>query len=204
MASQVDICNLALSHLGEGGTVTAIVPPDGSAEAAACARFYPIARDFALGHPRAAWGFARKRATLSLLEEEPTASWSFSYGLPADCLRPLKVLLPESTDENAVQKFDLEVNAGGLTVLYTNVEEPELVYVAKVTDTTKWSPQFVIAVSHYLASLLVGPISKDRKEKEVQLKLFAGALADAAAINSMGRQATGPRDFEPAGIRARR
>ena len=45
MPSEVDICNLALGHLGDSATVATIDPPEGSAQAEHCARFYPIARD---------------------------------------------------------------------------------------------------------------------------------------------------------------
>ena len=43
MASVVDICNQALSHLGDSATVASIDPPEGSAQAEHCARFYPAA-----------------------------------------------------------------------------------------------------------------------------------------------------------------
>lgn len=45
MASEVDICNLALARLGDNATVASIDPPEGSAQAEHCARFYAIARD---------------------------------------------------------------------------------------------------------------------------------------------------------------
>ena len=34
MASEVDICNLALAHLGDAATVSSINPPEGSIQAA--------------------------------------------------------------------------------------------------------------------------------------------------------------------------
>ena len=43
MSSVVDICNIALSRLGDRATVTSIDPPEGSAQADHCRRFYPIA-----------------------------------------------------------------------------------------------------------------------------------------------------------------
>ena len=60
MASEVDICNLALSHLGDTATIASLDPPEGSAQAEHCARFYPIARDSLL--EMHAWGFATSRA----------------------------------------------------------------------------------------------------------------------------------------------
>ena len=43
MATEVDICNLALAHLGDDATIATIKPPEGSAQAEKAARFYPIA-----------------------------------------------------------------------------------------------------------------------------------------------------------------
>ena len=45
MASEIAICNLALSHLGDAANIASIDPPEGSAQAEHCATFYPIARD---------------------------------------------------------------------------------------------------------------------------------------------------------------
>ena len=45
MASVADICNMALGHLGDSATVASIDPPEGSAQAEHCARFYPMVRD---------------------------------------------------------------------------------------------------------------------------------------------------------------
>ena len=62
MATEVDICNLALAHLGDDATIASIKPPEGSAQAEKAARFYPIARDTLLDMHT--WNFAMKRATI--------------------------------------------------------------------------------------------------------------------------------------------
>ena len=56
MASVVDICNLALAHIGDDATVSSIDPPEGSAQAEHCKRFYAIARDTMLQMHN--WNFA--------------------------------------------------------------------------------------------------------------------------------------------------
>ena len=43
MASAVEICNLALSFLGDSGGVATINPPDGTTVSKMCAIFSPIA-----------------------------------------------------------------------------------------------------------------------------------------------------------------
>ena len=64
MASEVDICNLALGHLGDNATVSSISPPEGSAQAEHCARFYPIARDALLEMHN--WNFAMRLSLIHI------------------------------------------------------------------------------------------------------------------------------------------
>lgn len=154
MASEVDICNLALAHFGQDASIDTIDPPDGSVEAGYAATFYPIARDEIL--ESGDFSFARTRATLAELTNA-RPDWLFRYALPADCLKPRAVLMPQydaTLDE--AQPFELEGDS-----LYTDVEDAVLVYTFKLTDPTKFTPLATSAVSWRLASYLVGPITKD-------------------------------------------
>jgi hypothetical protein len=75
--SEVDICNLALANIGETAKVTSIDPVDGSAQAALCARFYPLARDSLL--EMGTWSFAVERKTLTPTTNTRT---EWEYALP--------------------------------------------------------------------------------------------------------------------------
>lgn len=154
MSSVVDICNLALSHLGADAVVASISPPDGSAEAGYCAVFYPLARRTVLVHH--AWGFARRRVSLPLLEND-SSQWAFKYALPSLCIRARKVLLAGAADHPDRAGAQFEVHG---TALYTNQVEAELVYTADVEDTAVFPPDFVTALSMILAGYLAGPIIK--------------------------------------------
>lgn len=172
MASDVDICNLALGHLGDNATVASLDPPEGSAQAEHCARFYPIARDSLLElHP---WGFATKRAQLAQLGNG-WPEWDYSYAHPADALNIIAVLPPDASDDYSMglsnvpiaaggsyvpQAFSCELDANGADVIYTDQEDAVLRYTALVTDPTKFSPLFVMSLSWHLASMLAGPILK--------------------------------------------
>ncbi len=180
MAYEVDICNLALSHLGDVANIAAIDPPDGSAQAEHCARFYPIARDSLLElHD---WGFATRRAALAQLTNT-TTTWAYCYAQPSDLINTISVLADDAADDTSVaiptpinwndmvmpalgsgsytpQPFILESLTDGTDVIYTNQAGAVLRYVAQVTDTTKFSPLFVQALSWSLASMLAGPILK--------------------------------------------
>jgi hypothetical protein len=186
MSTEVDICNLALANLGDTATVASLNPPEGSAQAEHCARFYPMARNALLEmHP---WGFATHRVRLALLGN-PWAQWRYAYAQPADVLNLLAVLPPDAADDysidlpqanfgrrpaNAVaytpQPFSCEVNAAGAQIILTNQADAALRYTAVVTDTSKFSPLFTVALSWHLASMLAGPILKgDAGAKQAQI-----------------------------------
>lgn len=203
MASEVDVCNLALGHLGDEAQVLAIKPPDGSVQSKHCGRFYPIARDQLLeSHP---WSFATKRVTLAP-NAVTTEPWSFAYALPSKCLRALAVLLPSQCDDADGDDFIIEVDADGVKVLYTNVEQATLRYIELVDDTTKYTPGFVGALARLLASYLAGPILKGvtgMKVAQEHLRLFLLEAATARAADSNAAKRSNYRDFMPASVKAR-
>lgn len=157
MASAVDICNLALARLGDSATVTSIDPPEGSAQAEHCARFYPIARDTMLeAHP---WKFATRRARLAQLIVDAW-NWDYAYAEPADALKLLSVLPASAANDTDTEEFESETTADGDPIILTNLEDASLRYVARVTDTTAYSPMFIDALGWMLASYLAGPLIK--------------------------------------------
>ena len=169
MASEVDICNLALGHLGDNATVASLDPPEGSAQAEHCARFYPLARDAILElHD---WNFATRRSQPAQITS-PWPQWKYAYVQPADCLRVLAVLDPEATDDFSMampnpglatytpQPFVCETDEEGREIVLTNQENALIRYVAYVSDTTKFTPLFVTTLTWHLASLLAGPVIK--------------------------------------------
>jgi len=193
VSSTIDICNLALSHLGDAAEVIAIDPPDGTIQAAHCGRFYPFARGALLEmHP---WSFATKRATLAELATNPAEDdWSYAYALPSTCLRPLSALYPGQPERLLGTDSDLgsfpyliEAAEDGSPILFTNVETAVLRYIDLITDTARYSPGFTIALSRLLASYLAGPLIKGKdgiRVSQEQLKWFELEFKKAAAADA--------------------
>lgn len=191
MASVVDICNLAVGHLGDDANITSIDPPDGSIQAQHCARFYPVARDVVL--ERHEWRFNTRRKALALSAEDPPIGWAFAYALPSDCVKPIRVLSPTAapdlfttsyngtpvisanTDNLNNQDYIVEAAADGSPILFTNTEDASLVYSIGITDPTKFTPLMTIALSRLLASYMAGPLIKGTTGANVakaQLQIF--------------------------------
>lgn len=208
MASEVDICNLSMSHIGQDANISAIDPPDGSAEADHCARFYPIARDAMLAAH--SWSFNTRRETLTELADNPQeAIWAYAYQLPNLCLTPVKVLFALSSDDTDSQAFVVETLESGAQVLYTNVEDAELVFRWKQTDTVKFSPGFVVCLSWLLAHFVAGPITKDLKLKQSCLVAYfasGGPQLDAVGVDASAQKnhPVQKGTYVPAHLKARR
>ena len=178
MATEVDICNLALAHLGDDATIASLSPPEGSAQAEKAARFYPIARNTLL--EMHTWNFASKRGNLALTTNT-LDQWDYAYVAPADMMSPVAVISPSAQNDYATrmsagdtpggitsnyaptivagqytpQQFSIEGN-----LIYTNQENAMLRYQAFITDPSLFSPLFVMTLSWHLASMLAGPVIK--------------------------------------------
>lgn len=199
MASIIQICNMALAHIGAGPLISSIDPPDGSVEAGYCATFYDVARTELLEPGN--WAFSLKRAELAELTNA-SAAWTYAYALPSDCLRALRVLSPTigvtvftqdasplQADDRQGAQFDIEGQ-----ILYSNQTEATLLYARDVTDSARFTPSFTSALSYLLASYLAGPIVKGNEGARLgdSLRQRAMSIADlsmAAAANASSTEA---------------
>jgi len=158
LATVVDIANLALSHIGEGTTVSNLTPPDATPAARHCARFYPIARDELL--EQHAWTFATARQPLALLALT-VAGWDYVYEAPSDMIRALEVYeLGGNPNLDTPIKFDVETQTDGTRVIVTNQADAELRYIFRAVVPERFTPLFTVALSWLLASYIAGPIIK--------------------------------------------
>lgn len=197
MASEVDICNLALARLGDDATVASIDPPDGSVQADHCKRFYPIARDALL--EGFAWGFAIRRATLAAVASAATSAWDYAYARPADALTILAVQLSDAESDFETAPYVVESLTTGQVVIRTDAETATARYVARITDTTKYPAQFVDALAWLLASHVAGPLLKGDAGIKMAQQCYATsmALAGRAAMQDANQGNSQPEHVAP-------
>lgn len=208
MASVVDICNLAMSRLGDSANIASIDPPEATPQAEYCAHFWPVARDSALeSHP---WLFATRRATLAALTPE-TNAWVYAYALPSNCLRILSIQDMEAASDLGInsadpvpQPFTTETMSSGSIAILTNQDQASARYIARITDPTKYSPMFVEHVSWLLASHVAGPLIKG--DAGAKMSQFCASAADAvlarARASDSSQRAVRP-DHVPAWLASR-
>ena len=209
MSSEIDICNLALSHIGDEASISSIDPPEASVQAALCHRFYPIARDSLL--QMHGWNFGSKRVNLAQVTNL-WPEWKYAYAAPGDCMTIVSVLPPNANADYSTQfiftdapgfgnnyapvvtggqyvpqQYCVEADDLGNSVIYTNQENAMLRYQSLVSDPTKFTPLFVMTLSWKLASLLAGPIVKGdigAAEAKRCMQMMAGYLSQARSADA--------------------
>lgn len=196
--SAVDIANLALSHVGQEGSIESL--SEESAEAKECNRWYDQARREALGvHD---WSFARKRQVLTLHGDDAPQPWAYRYQYPADCVRFRLISNPAGVDEDAVP-FEIEMSEDGTQkTILTDMNTATGVYTFDQLAPGVYTEFFVDLLALSLARRIAVPLTaKDSVFQRVN-KWYNRARLVAPAQDENERVDRKPREAEH--IRARR
>lgn len=186
MASSVQICNMALSHLGVSKTIAAI--NEATAEAAACRQFYDQVRDNILrAFP---WPFATTTAALALVTKmgdvaHPTTEWAYSYRYPTDCMafRRIESGIRNDTQESQVPYRFARDTSGKL--IYTDMAEAVGEFTFTEIDPGRYSADFSMAFSALLAVFIAprvtggDPFKMRVGAQQLYLQLISTAQATA-------------------------
>lgn len=196
--SQVAICNLALGHIGDRGRIEALT--ENGVQSRECLRWYDLSLQEAL--EAFDWSFARRRIALAVHSDDPPAEWAFRYALPADCLKARRLVNPAGPKANAVP-YELELSDDGTQrTLLTNLEDAVLVYTRVQNDPLLYSTQFVLALSHTLASHIALALTGKTAIAEQQMKLAYARTFEAAGSNANEEVPDEPRPAEAIAARA--
>lgn len=182
MASDVEICNLALSHLGQTKTISSINPPDkNSSVARTCSRLYSVARDSALrSFP---WNFAKRFKALAPIDGTPDGGWSYQYAYPTDCLMAREICKDNESD-NPIE-FEIVANETlDSKIILTNRENAVLEYTAAITNTNLFDAEFVNAFSWLLAHYLALPVTRSQRKKDSTMQTFQSLIGSTEANNA--------------------
>lgn len=178
MASDVDICNLALSHIGASATISSLT--EQSEEAFHCNLLYADTRDALLrAYP---WGFATRHLALSDVGSPP-GNWSYRYAYPNDCLYAREIL--QTTTDGDPIKFEIALgDAYSTRVILTDEEDATLVYTYKVTNALVFDSLFVNALTWKIASEICMPLTRDQDRLKAAYQMYQGAIAEAQVLNA--------------------
>ena len=104
MASVVEICNRALSYIGNSRSINSLT--EASKEAGECSLHFEACRDAVLSDFD--WNFATKRVALADTSNPPP-DWEYAYQYPSDCLRITEIMLPGVRNPTAAMRVQYEV-----------------------------------------------------------------------------------------------
>lgn len=171
MASEVQICNLALLKFGN---ITINSLEDSTEQAQACKELYPLMRDELMSLHE--WNFALGRADISSeLANTPAFQYDHAYQLPVDCLRVVELYGTQA-------KWAREGN----DFLTNQDEEIFIRYIKKATTTGDFSQVFVNSLAVRLAGELVAKIKEDKNMRlELLSELERVILPEAFRINAI-------------------
>ncbi len=180
MATEVDICNAALSMLGCAGDIVSISPAEGGRFAERCAREYPICRNLVLESYD--WSFAVRRASLACSGEE-VSGWKYSYAKPADAVSVIAVLPPDDKFYEHPQSFIVEADPStGVERILTDQEDAVCRYTFYCKNTARFTEKFSTCITLLLASRLAGNVIKGDNGMKVAaslLKQYNATIAEA-------------------------
>lgn len=151
MANKTEICNMAISHLGNSSEI-ANVDTESSQEASACRRFYETAKNATLTDVD--WPFATAYFTLNLIEETPDDEWNYSYRYPVGCLSVRRILSGTRNDSvKSREPYKILKDASG-KLIYADKENAKIEYTEDISDPEFFSAEFALALSFRLASYI--------------------------------------------------
>lgn len=157
MSSKVQICNLALSRVAVSSFIGNI-ETERSKEAIVCNRWYDHCRRVVLQDFD--WGFARRREALALTGGTAPTHWLYEYVYPNLCLSVRSLVHPSTPTPRKDQKIPYEIgNDGTQRVIYTDLEDAEVVYTVDVTNANLFPPLFENALSALIASEIAIPLT---------------------------------------------
>lgn len=186
MSSEVEICNLALSHIGDEAEIADL--NEASAQAKNCSQFYPQCRDELVAMRD--WTFARRTEKLVLRADAALDGWEFAYAMPNDALVVRRVFPEGFNDPYCDFPFSIETDADGDPIIYSNSENAFAAFSKRVTDAGRFPPLFVTALSFLLAARIAGPIIKGAvgmRVSEAMLQSFYRAM-EIAQQNNLNQQ----------------
>ena len=207
MTSVVEICNLALSHI-RAGSINSLT--EASIQAQQCRLVYPVLRDQMLQD--APWQFNRALKPLALLTDE-LFNWIYVYQYPSDCLyiNRLHIDFAEVSSDTSVsaissrfydrglprpdlnQQVEHKIyNIDGNKVIAANDENLRIDYRKRVEDSNLFSLNFVMGLSHLLASELAIPlvgVDKGRGLRSDELQIYQ-SYVNSGIENELNEQFT--------------
>ena len=179
MASIVQICNIALSRIGQSQSIDSLT--ESSLAAGLCALHYPACVQQVLADGD--WAFAESRVVLADIGSPPT-NWEYRYAYPNDCLKARRIAVPGMEIVPLAQRIPFKVvYSGSGKAIVANWPEAELIYTADVTDTSLFTPLFTSALAWRLAAELAMGMQARPENYQAAMRNYQMEVSNAQAVS---------------------
>ena len=189
MSSVIEICNMALSRIGNSQRIDSLT--ERSIQAEQCSLFYEQTRDWVLRDKP--WPFATKFVSLAEVTTNPDPIYPYCYAFPTDCLYARKIVnqifpvdywpfagndvcLPQ------IQAIPFRVIQGESTrLIATSVTPATLEYTVRIDDPGFFDPIFVSALAYKLGVEIAPALAKDPSIADRMEQAYLAVVASAFA-----------------------
>lgn len=154
------------------------------------------------------FNFAIKKKKVAPVDDVDTYDWQYAYQYPSDCLNLLRVTntpsvnaigssshvfynvsnyyyIPFDKDVKLLELFDIGLSSDNdKKLIYSNLEEPFLVYVKNVQDTSLFDPLFRELLVYFLAMKLASSLTGDKNLISNMTTMYMANLRNAKQINA--------------------
>lgn len=181
MSARIDIVNQSLILLG-AETITSL--EDEAPQAKIMKDLYYLSRDATLEAHE--WSFAIKRFQPAQETTDPLWGWSYSYPIPSDIMRVLRVD-KGSNSYNGMVRNEVDFALEGRSIL-TNDSPIYCTGIRRIEDEGIYSNLFCDAFSAKLALKACTAISEDNTNAQMLAAMYAGMIKEAKSRD--GQQGT--------------
>lgn len=175
ITSKVEICNMALTQLGNFGSVEDIDSPSQGPETT-FALWYDVIRQYLLKITIP--NFAMERRVVAQLAFTPPFGNGFAYEYPKDCL---KVLGFGNIDEKT---FEFSVEGNRILINEEFTEGLNLRFIRDIEDVTQFGPEFKLLLSKVLAAHVALDITQDLKKAQQLKSELPPGMSELSGMNA--------------------
>jgi hypothetical protein len=200
--NKVAICNLALSRLAIGKRISSL--DDTRPEAALLKEIYDFCRETVLQDR--VWPFAVRHVVPALVEFYPTPEWSYSYRVPAECIRldrlvenvigsagDLRWVTDSYVDLPPNIPYTESSDDSGRLVM-TNEEDPLLLYTHNISDEQLFTPMFSSALAWKIAAEVATALVVDADGINRAMQMYELEISRAHSRELQSLNDTPPAD----------
>lgn len=178
----IDLCNLALDHIGASNPIQSL--DEGSREASVCGRHYTPALEALLR--TFDWSFARAYNYTSMIDDGSVPipdQWLYAYAYPNDAVRVWCVHQNPRIGKPPLHEV-ASMPSGQGQVIFTTVTPALFRYTRRISDAGYFDPAFALALSYTLAERICYPLTRDTKQVDIFRKLALEQLAYARTASA--------------------